>query len=106
MPLIDLKCKVCGSVTEVLTTVAHSKVCPDCGGETEKVFAPSSFGSLVLSNGTSEAAIAELGGPSAFLAQKAWIESPESQQKIRDGRMVIQPKGPREFQPETPKTCF
>lgn len=106
MPLIDLKCKGCGKVTEVLTTVAHSKDCPKCGGETEKVFAPVKFRSLVLSNGTSEAAIEQLGGPEAFLAQKAWLESPESQQKIRDGRMVIQPKGPREFQPETPKTCY
>lgn len=106
MALIDLKCKDCGTVTEVLTTVAHSKDCPKCGGETQKVFEPTPFRSLVLSNGTSEAAIEQMGGPDAFLAHKAWLESPESQEKIRTGRMVIKPQGPKEFQPETPKTCY
>lgn len=91
------RCKSCGDVYDVLTTVRHSLDCPSCGGEGENI--PQRFADRVYTEVMSSED--EVLIHQSHMRRKKQLD--ERADEIRDGSLDLKLQGPERYWPDAAK---
>lgn len=107
MPMYSYACERCGFSALEARAVSVRDICPECvrcSQPMSRVFEPPRAVIRSQNDALTVEQMKELRMFDGAVAHKNWLETPAVQTRIREGKMEVETKGPKELIPSLPSS--